>query len=91
MSNDRETLEAVMVRLRTAVERGTGTSLDGDEVRTVGTFLYALIASMTGGPMARRACGVCGGAAHEEDFIEPWGRHEYVEAVLVPLPQLESD
>ena len=89
MATDRETLEQVMVRLRTAVERGTGTSLDADEVRTAGAFLTALISAMTGGPIARRACGICGGAFHEEDLIDPWGRHEYVEAVLVPLPQPE--
>lgn len=90
MASDRETLEGVMMRLRTAVERGTGTSLDADEVRTVGTLLYALIASMAGGPIARRACAVCGGAKHEEDYIEPWGRHAYQDAVLVPLPQFEE-
>ena len=87
MATDRELLESVMDRLRNAVERGTGTSLDADEVRTVGTFLYALISSMTGGPMARRACAICGGAAHEENFIEPYGRHAYVAALLVPMPQ----
>ncbi|MDX1692048.1 MAG: hypothetical protein R3290_13600 [Acidimicrobiia bacterium] len=87
MASDRENLETVMGRLRNAVERGTGTSLDADEVRTVGTFLYALISSMAGGPVARRACGVCGGGAHEEEYIEPWGRHEYQDAVLVPLPE----
>ncbi len=87
MTTDREVLGQVMTRLHTAIERGTGTSLDADEVKVVGTLLYAMASAMTGGPMARRACGVCGGAEHPAEYIEPWGRHEYVPAILVPIPR----
>ena len=52
----------------------------------VGSLLYALSAAMLGGPVARQACAVCGRAEHEEAFIEPYGRHAYEPAVLVPLP-----
>ena len=90
MATDRELLEQVMVRIRTAVDRGTGTSMDADEVKTVGTMLYALSAAMTGGPIARRACAVCGGAEHDDTYVEPWGRHRYEPAVLVPLPRAQD-
>jgi hypothetical protein len=90
MATDREVLDQVMQRLRTAIERNTGTSFDADEVQVVGTLLYSLSAAMMGGPVARRACAVCGGAEHPDEYIEPWGRHEYVPAVLVPIPGAEG-
>ncbi|NQV07193.1 hypothetical protein HQ535_11635 [bacterium] len=87
MATDRELIEQFMLRLRTAVDRGTGTSMDAEEVKTVGTMLYALSAAMTGGAFARTACGVCGGAEHPTLHVDPWGRHDYEPALLVPLPQ----
>ena len=90
MATDREVLDQVMQRLRTAIERSTGTSLDADEVKVVGALLYSLAAATTGGPVARRACAVCGGPSHPEEYIEPWGRHSYVPAVLVPIPGADT-
>ena len=90
MATDAEVLDQVMQRMRTAIERNTGTSLDPDEVRVVGSLIYALASAMRGGPVARRACAVCGGANHEDEPIEPWGRHPYTPAVLVPLPEFEG-
>jgi len=86
MATDREVLDQVMQRLRTAIERHTGTSLDADEVQVVGTLLYAMSSAVTGGTVARRACGICGGPEHADEWIEPWGRHVYAPAVLVPVP-----
>jgi len=86
MATDAEVLDQVMQRLRVAIERSTGTSLDADEVRVVGTLLYAMATAMRGGAIARPACAVCGGAEHPDEIIEPWGRHEYAPAVIVPLP-----
>ncbi len=86
MATDREVLDQVMQRLRTAIERRTGTSLDADEVQVVGALVYALSAAALGGAVARTACAVCGGAEHPDEYIEPWGRHRYVPAVLVPIP-----
>ena len=37
MPNDREVLVAASERLKRALERGTGTSLDADEVQVLGT------------------------------------------------------
>lgn len=90
MATDRKVLEQVMQRLRTAIERNTGTSLDAGEVKVVGTLLYAMSAVALGGSVARHACGVCGGPEHADEWIEPWGRHEYAPAVLVPIPAAEE-
>lgn len=85
MENEREILEKVTIRLRRALENGTGTSFDPDEVQFVGQLLHAFasaIANAGGG--GREACVVCGSAEHPEQAVGPYPKHDYEPGILVP-------
>jgi hypothetical protein len=88
VATDRELLEAASDRLRKAVERGTGTSLDADEVRVLGRLLYAITSGALGSANGREACGVCGRAEHKPQAVDSYPRHAYEPAILVPLAPL---
>lgn len=85
MTTDREILEGAMSKLGRAVERGTGTSMDADEVRIVGRMLHALGSVALGNATGREACAVCGRADHPEQAIGGYGRHAYQPGLLVPM------
>lgn len=85
MANDREILEIASERLRRAMERETGTSLDADEVRVLGRLLYAISSAVLGTAAGREACAVCGQAEHRPQAIGSYPRHSYERAFLVPL------
>lgn len=85
MANERETLQNVMQRLGRALERGTGTGLDTEEVRVVGSLLHAVGSAALGGGI-REACAVCGRPEHREEAVGNYARHPYMRGVLVPVP-----
>lgn len=85
MPSDREILETASERLRRAVERGTGTSLDADEVRVLGRLLRAISSGALGTATGREACAVCGRAEHKPQTVGSYPRHAYEPAILVPL------
>lgn len=82
---DREILETASDRLLKAVERGTGTSFDADEVRVLGRLLHAISSGVLGTAAGREACAVCGRPEHPPSVIGNYPRHAYARAVLVPL------
>lgn len=82
---DREILETASDRLRKAVERGTGTSFDADEVRVLGRLLHAISTAALGTATGREACAVCGQAEHPPGTVGSYSRHAYERAMLVPL------
>lgn len=67
------------------MERGTGTSLDAEEVRVLGRLLYAISSAVMGTSAAREACAVCGQAEHRPQAVGSYPRHAYERAMLVPL------
>lgn len=85
MVNDRQLLETASDRLRKAIERGTGTSLDADEVRVLGRLLHAISAATLGTAGAREACAVCGRPEHPLETVGGYAKHAYQRAMLVPL------
>lgn len=85
MTSDREILESASDRLLKAVERGTGTSFDADEVRVLGRLLQAISSGVLGTAAGREACAVCGRPEHPPQAVGNYPRHAYVRAVLVPL------
>lgn len=87
MASDREILETASDRLLKAVERGTGTSFDADEVRVLGRLLQAISAAALGTAAGRDACAVCGRPEHQPQVVGNYPRHAYVRAILVPLAQ----
>lgn len=85
VDNEREILETATDRLRKAVERGTGTSLDADEVRVLGRLLHAISSAALGTGVGREACAVCGRAEHKPAAMGTYPKHAYERAILVPL------
>ncbi|HEX2153189.1 MAG TPA: hypothetical protein VHL52_04365 [Acidimicrobiia bacterium] len=86
MANDRDVLAAASERLRKALERGTGTSFDADEVRVFGLLLHAISSAALGTATAgREVCAVCGRPEHRPEAVGSYPRHSYERAVLVPL------
>jgi hypothetical protein len=85
VDSDKDILERVTLRLRRAIENGTGTSLDADEVQFVGQLLHAFgtVISEAGGG-GREACVICGRAEHADMVIDEYPRHEYQAGILVP-------
>jgi hypothetical protein len=88
--DDRQVLETASDRLRKAIERGTGTSLDADEVRVLGRLLHAISAATLGTAAGREACGVCGRAEHPPQSVGGYPKHAYQRAILVPLSAAEE-
>lgn len=90
MSNDRETLANASDRLRRALERGTGTTFDADEVQVLGRLLHAITSSVLGTAQGgREACAVCGQAEHRPQAVGSYPPHPYERGFLVPLSPLE--
>lgn len=89
MSNDRETLAAASERLRRAVERGTGTTFDADEVNVLGRLLHAMTSAALGTAQGREACAVCGQPEHRPQAIGSYPPHAYERGFLVPLSPSE--
>ncbi len=85
VSNDREVLENAVSRLQRAIERGTGTSLDADEVRVFGILLHATASAALGSATGREACAVCGRPEHRPAAVGGYAKHVYERALLVPL------
>jgi hypothetical protein len=85
VASDREILESASDRLRKAVERGTGTSFDADEVRVLGRLLHAISSAALGTATGREACAVCGRAEHKPEPMGTYPKHVYERAILVPL------
>lgn len=85
MSNDREVLAAASDRLRRAVERGTGTTFDADEVNVLGRLLHAITSAALGNAQGREACAVCGQAEHKPQAVGSYPPHAYERGFLVPL------
>ncbi|HLT96276.1 MAG TPA: hypothetical protein VK070_05750 [Acidimicrobiia bacterium] len=85
MPNDREVLVAASERLKRALERGTGTSLDADEVQVLGRLLHVFASAALGTATGREACAVCGRPEHKFEAIGSYPRHRYERAILVPL------
>lgn len=85
MANDREVLAAASERLRKALERGTGTSFDAEEVRVLGLLLHAFSSAALGTATGREACAVCGRPEHRPEVVGSYPRHTYERAMLVPL------
>jgi hypothetical protein len=83
--NDREVLVAASERLKRALERGTGTSLDADEVQVLGRLLHVFASAALGTATGREACAVCGRPEHKFEAIGSYPRHRYERAILVPL------
>lgn len=71
--------------MRKAMERGTGTSLDADEVRVLGRLLYAISSAALGTAVGREACAVCGRPEHQPQAVGTYPKHAYERAILVPL------
>ncbi|CAN5896359.1 hypothetical protein BH23ACT5_BH23ACT5_07670 [soil metagenome] len=90
MDDDRIVLETAADRLRKAIERGTGTSLDADEVRVLGRLLHAISAATLGTAPGREACGVCGRPEHPPETVGGYSKHAYQRAILVPLSSAED-
>lgn len=82
---DREILQNASDRLLRAVEKGTGTSFDGEEVRVLGRLLHAISAAALGTAAGREACAVCGRAEHKTEAIGTYPKHDYQRAILVPM------
>jgi hypothetical protein len=87
VANDREILETASDRLLRAVERGTGTSFDADEVRVLGRLLQAISSGILGTAAGREACAVCGRPPHPPQVVGNYPRHAYSRAILVPLAE----
>lgn len=85
VANDREILETASDRLWRAVERGTGTSFDAEEVRVLGRLLHAISSAALGTATGREACAVCGRPEHKPQAVGSYPRHAYERAILVPL------
>lgn len=85
VSNDREVLAAASDRLRKALERGTGTTFDAEEVNVLGRLLHAISSAALGNAQAREACAICGQAEHKLEAIGSYPPHNYERAMLVPL------
>lgn len=85
MGSERETLASVVARLERALERGTGTTLDADEVRIVGRLIYAMGSAALGTATGRKACAVCGRPEHKTQAVDEFPRHEYLPAILIPV------
>ncbi len=85
MTTDREILAGAMDKLGRAVERGTGTSFDGDEVQIIGRMLHAIGSMALGSVAGREVCLVCGRPSHPEQAIGGYGRHAYEPGMLVPM------
>lgn len=85
MATDREILESASDRLLKAVERGTGTSFDADDVRVLGRLLQAISAAVLGTAAGREACAMCGRPEHPPQVVGSYPRHPYARAILVPL------
>ena len=85
VATDRDILEAASDRLLKAVERGTGTSFDADEVRVLGRLLQAISSAVLGTAAGREACAVCGRPEHPPQVVGSYPRHAYTRAILVPL------
>jgi hypothetical protein len=85
MTTDREILAGAMDKLGRAVERGTGTSFDSDEVQIVGRMLHAIGSMALGNVAGREVCAVCGRPSHPEQAIGGYGRHAYEPGLLVPM------
>lgn len=85
MNSDRDILESAVTRLQKAIERGTGTSLDPDEVRVFGVLLHATAAAALGSAQGREACGICGRPQHRPSAVGGYAKHHYERALLVPL------
>ncbi|GIU91893.1 MAG: hypothetical protein KatS3mg011_0799 [Acidimicrobiia bacterium] len=90
MADDREILETVVQRLARALERGTGTSLDAEEVRVVGALIHAMGTAALGGAEAREACAICGNPEHPPQVIGGFPRHAYQRGLLVPVAAPEN-
>lgn len=85
MSNDREILVAASERLKKALERGTGTTFDAEEVSVLGRLLHAMTSAALGSAQGREACGICGQAEHKMEAVGSYPPHNYERAILVPL------
>ena len=87
MTTDRETLDGAVTKLQRAIERGTGTSLDAEEVRIFGVLLHATAATALGSATGREACAVCGRPEHRTAAVGGFAKHAYERAILVRVPQ----
>lgn len=90
VSNDREILATASERLKKALDRGTGTSLDAEEVNVLGRLLHAISSATLGTAQGREACAVCGQAEHRMQEIGSYPPHSYERGILVPLSPSES-
>ncbi|MFP3914320.1 MAG: hypothetical protein ACLFWM_05555 [Actinomycetota bacterium] len=90
MNNDREILTAASERLKRALDRGTGTSLDAEEVNVLGRLLHAISSAALGTAQGREACAVCGQAEHRNQAVGSYPPHAYERGFLVPLSPPES-
>jgi hypothetical protein len=90
MPGEREVLESVVARLERALERGTGTTLDAEEVRVVGRLIYAMGSMALGTTTGREACAVCGRPEHKPQAIGQFPSHDYQPAILVQVPAPEG-
>lgn len=85
MSNDREVLTAASERLRRALERGTGTTFDAEEVNVLGRLLFAITSAALGTAQGREACALCGQPEHRPQAVGSYPPHPYERGFLVPL------
>lgn len=85
VSNDREILATASERLRKALERGTGTTFDAEEVNVLGRLLHAITSAALGTAQGREACAVCGQAEHRMEAVGSYPPHSYERGFLVPL------
>jgi hypothetical protein len=90
VANDREILQTASDRLLRAVERGTGTSFDAEEVGVLGRLLHAISSVALGTAAGREACAVCGRAEHKPQVVGTYPKHAYQRAILVPLVESEE-
>ncbi len=91
MATERQVLDSVVSRLERALERGTGTTFDAEEVRVVGRLIYAMGSVALGTAIGREACGVCGRPEHKPQAVGQFPAHEYQRAILVPIAAPEQD
>jgi hypothetical protein len=91
MASERETLASVVARLERALERGTGTTLDPDEVRTVGRLIYAMGSGALGTATGREVCAICGRPEHKTQTVGEYARHEYQAAILIPISPPDTE